>query len=231
MSLRKTGRVLLLMVFGWLAVQVASRPVAAASGAETKLESCKPVSERTGVEGCWILASNPLGRLPAGPVFWTLDTYPSLESAQAASTKGSTALQVLGKVWLLTVGDKAAAPVGGQRVTQIGPLPVRAGEDYTAQYRESIMVPGAVSRTHQHPGPEAFYTESGETCLETPTGTQLGKKGADVVVPEGVPMELVATGHETRRGIVLVLHVSGQQHTTLVTDWHSKELCKAKDRS
>lgn len=37
-----------------------------AGGQATKLESCRPVAERTGVEGCWILASTPVGRLPAG---------------------------------------------------------------------------------------------------------------------------------------------------------------------
>lgn len=53
-----------------------------------------------------------------------------------------------------------------------------------------------------------IYTESGESCLETPEGKQLGRKGANVVVLEGVPMELVASGTETRRGIIRVLHSS-----------------------
>ncbi len=190
------------------------------------LESCKPASERTGVEGCWILASTPLGRLPAAPVYWTLDVYPDRESAQAASRPGGTVLDALGKTWLLTVGDVPPAPSKGQRVTQIGPLPVRANQEYTAQFREAIMSPGAVSRTHIHSGPEAFYTEAGETCLETPAGKQLSRNGQDTVVPEGVPMELIATGAEVRRGLVLVLHASGQPHTTL-SQWKPVGLCKA----
>lgn len=76
------------------------------------------------------------------------------------------------------------------------------------------MVPGAVSRTNVHAGPEAFYTEVGETCLETPSGKQMGRKWRDVIVPEGEPMELTATGLETRRGLVLVLHSSAKPHTT-----------------
>ena len=190
------------------------------------LESCKPVSERTGSEGCWILASKPLGVLPDRPLFWTLDVYPDRESAQLAAQGGSTVLDSLGKVWLLTVGDKPEPPTKGKRVTQIGPLPVKPREDYTAQYRESIMRPGAVSRTHVHSGPEVFYTETGETCLETPSGMQVSRKGHDVVVPEGEPMELVATGSENRTGLVLVLHSSSKPHTTVVTDWHSSGLCK-----
>jgi quercetin dioxygenase-like cupin family protein len=193
---------------------------------EPKLESCKPASERTGVEGCWIIASSPLGKLGALPVFWTLDVYPTRESARAAATKGSTVVESLGRIWLFTVGEKPRPPVQGSRVTQIGPLPVKADEDYTAQYREAILQPGAVSRTHLHAGPEVFYTEMGETCLETPAGKQTGKKGVDITAPEGVPMELMATGSETRRGIVLVLYESSKPHTTVVSDWKSLGLCK-----
>ena len=199
-----------------------------ASAQAQKLESCKPVAERTSPDGCWILASMPLGKLSERPVFWTLDVYPDRESAQAAAGAGGTVLTALDRVWLLTVGDKPAAPAKGKRMSQIGPLPVKANEEYTAQYRESIMKPGAVSRTHVHSGPEIFYTETGETCLETPAGKQLGSRGHDVIVPEGQPMELMATGTEDRRGLVLVLHSSSKPHTTLVTDWHSTGLCKAQ---
>ena len=198
----------------------------AAEAQGPKLESCRPVSERTGVEGCWILLDAPLGRLPAGPVYWTLDQYATREKAQAAATKNANVLEALGKVWLLTVGDKPEVGPEGTRVTTIGPLPVKAEEDYTAQYREAIMQTGAVSRTHLHSGPEVFYTEAGETCLETPEGKQVSRKGVDVVVPEGEPMELTATGSEMRRGIVLVLHSSSKPHTTLVSDWKSKGLCR-----
>ncbi len=193
-----------------------------------KLESCKPVTERNGPEGCWILGSTPLGRLPDRPVFWTLDVYPDRESAQATSGPGSTVLNALDRVWLLSVGDKPAPSSKGKRMAQIGPLPIKANEEYTAQYRESIMKPGAVSRTHVHSGPEAFYTEAGETCLETPSGKQVSQPGHDVIVPEGEPMELVATGLEDRRGLVLVLHSSSKPHTTVVTDWHSRGLCKTQ---
>jgi quercetin dioxygenase-like cupin family protein len=193
---------------------------------QPKLESCKPANERTGDEGCWILISSPLGALTDRPVFWTLDRYPTRQSAQSAATKNSTVAEALGQVWLFTVGDKFSTPSVGTRVAEIGPIPVKAGEEYTAQYRESIMQPGSISRTHLHSGAEIFYTESGETCLETPAGKEVGRKGANIIAPEGEPMELMATGSNTRRGIVLVLHSSSKPHTTLVTDWASKGLCK-----
>lgn len=215
--------------FLWIALLCASAVCPAlAQKPPQKLESCKPVSERTGVEGCWIIASTELGKLPASPVFWTLDVYPTKESAKAVVGKNSTVVEALGKVWLFIVGDKVTPSPKATRVSEIGPLLIKPGEEYTAQYRESIMQPNAVSRTHLHSGPEAFYTESGESCLETPAGKQTGHKGADIIAPEGAPMELVATGSEQRRGIVLVLHSSSKPHTTVVTDWVSKGLCKSK---
>lgn len=193
-----------------------------------KLESCRPVSERTGAEGCWILASVPVAKQFSGPVFWTLDRFATREAAQQASTPNSAVVEALGKVWLFTVGDKPKLPKNAIRVTEIGPLPVKPDVTYTAQYREAILPPGAVSRTHLHSGPEVFYTETGESCLETPAGKQVGRKGVDIFVPEGEPMELVATGTQTRRGIVLVLHASDRPHTTVVSDWKSTGLCSGR---
>jgi quercetin dioxygenase-like cupin family protein len=154
--------------------------------------------------------------------------YPTKESAESAKGKNGEVVEALGKVWLMTIGEKMKASSQGSRVTAIGPLPVKAGEKYTAQYMEAILQPGAVSVTHVHPGPEVFYTESGESCLESPAGKQVGRKGVDIVIQEGQPMELAATGSETRRSIVLVLHASSQPAITVTKDWKSKGLCKAQ---
>ena len=61
----------------------------------------------------------------------------------------------------------------GVRVAVIGPLPVVAGVNYSATYLDSDMAPGVRSAVHRHSGPEAWYTFTGETCLETPTGKHL----------------------------------------------------------
>lgn len=190
------------------------------------LVSCKPISQKTGETGCWILTSQPLGPLEQ-PVYWTLDVFSTKQAAEEAKGPHGTVVESLGKIWLLTVGEKAEPHAPGTRVTQIGPLPVEKGRAYTAQYMEGILDPGMVSKTHVHSGVEAFYTESGETCLETPDGTQLGKKGTDIIIPEGVPMELTAVGSEQRRGLILVLHDASKPPTTLVDHWKSKHLCAA----
>lgn len=190
------------------------------------LVSCKPISQKTSETGCWILASQPIG-VPDRPVFWTIDLFPSKELAEHAKSSGGTVIESLGKVWLLSVGEKPKLDADGVRVTQIGPLDVHPGLSYTAQFMEATLQPGMVSKTHLHAGVEAFYTEKGETCLETPDGVKIGKKGSDIIVPEGVPMELTAVGREPRLGLILVLHDASKPPTTLVDTWKSKQLCTA----
>jgi quercetin dioxygenase-like cupin family protein len=188
---------------------------------------CKPVSERTSDVGCWIIAHEPVGRLAASPTFWHLDAYPSVATAEAAKGPSGTVVESLGKIWLLTIENADWRPSGGERIAEIGPLGVVAGEKYSAQYMEAIFNPGMTAPAHVHSGPEAWYTLAGETCLETPQGRQIGRAGREyVVVPGGPPMHLTATGTEQRRALVLILHDSSKPATTPVHDWTPKGLCK-----
>ena len=178
---------------------------------------CKLVSERTSEVGCWIIAHQPIGRLTQSQVFWDLDLYPTRAAAEAAKVPGGTVVESLGRIWLLTITDVGRPPLGGQRVAEIGPLPIAAGDEYSAQYMEAIFTPGMTSSAHTHSGPEAWYTLTGETCLETPVGKQIGRAGGQyVIVPGGLPMHLTATGTELRRAIVLILHNSTKPASTLV---------------
>lgn len=204
---------------------LACAPSVAAQSQQQELMSCRPVAVKTGEIGCWILTSQALDSL-TGPIYWTLDVYPSKERAELAKGPGGSVVEALGKIWLFTVGDKIESKAEAIRIRQIGPLPIDKGQKYTAQYMEATLKPGIVSKTHVHGGVEVFYTESGETCLETPMGKQLGQAGVDIVIPGGVPMELTATGKTTRRGIMLVLHESSKPATTLVDSWKSKGLCR-----
>jgi quercetin dioxygenase-like cupin family protein len=129
-------------------------------------------------------------------------------------------------VWLLTIEDAGWRASGGERVAEIGPLPISPG-NYSVQYMEAVFTPGMTARAHTHAGPEAWYTVAGETCLETPDGKQVGRVGGPpVIVPGGPPMHLTATGTEVRKSLVLILHDSSKPATTLVHDWVPKGLCK-----
>jgi quercetin dioxygenase-like cupin family protein len=190
-------------------------------------QSCKPVNQRTGELGCWITANASLGQLPQQPIFWHLDTYLTRGEAEAAKGPRGTIVESLGKLWLLTIDVAGWRPSGGQRIAEIGPLPVSAMVNYSAQYMEAVFTPGMTAPAHRHSGPEAWYTLTGETCLETPEGKMVGRAGGShVIVPGGPPMHLTATGSETRRALVLILHDSTQPPTTMVHDWAPKGLCQ-----
>jgi hypothetical protein len=189
---------------------------------------CKPVSSRqhNGDEGCWILADQKIGRLHA-PVYWHVDRYDSRAAAEQAKLQRSSVVESLGKTWLLTIGSREVKNPGGERVASIGPLPIDAAKEYSAQYMEAITNPGWTSEIHRHPGPEAWYTEGGETCVETPKDVMRGRPGGKpVIVPGDLPMHLTATGAKQRRALVLVLHESDKPAGTMTHDWTPKGLCK-----
>ncbi len=194
---------------------------------------CIPVSERAGREvGCFVLVSEELGQLGERPVYWHIDTYQKLAEAEAAKGPRGTVVQSLGKVWLFTIAEAGWRPSSGERVAEIGPLPITRDAAYTAMYMEAVFKPGMKSSVHRHSGPEAWYTLSGETCLETPNGAVVGRAGGQyVIVPGGPPMELTATGTEIRRAEVLILHDSSKPPSSLAADWKPKGLCqKGHDR-
>ena len=212
---------------GTLAAVVWSVAALSACGHAFGQTRCEPISKRTAEVGCWITATEPLGQLSQPAVFWHLDTYPTRTAAEAAKGPRGTVVESLGKIWLFTIGEAGWRPSGSERVAEIGPLQVKSGDRYTAQYMEAIFTPGMTAPAHRHSGPEAWYTQSGETCLETPEGAMVGRAGsAHVIVPGGPPMHLTATGTVQRRALVLILHDSSQPATTLAPDWTPKGLCK-----
>jgi quercetin dioxygenase-like cupin family protein len=131
----------------------------------------------------------------------------------------------------MTIEDEKWRPGHGSRVSEIGPLTIVAGEKYSAQYMEAIFTPGMTAPAHIHPGPEAWYTLAGETCVETSDGrTQVGRAaGQPVIVPMGLSMYLTATGTEQRRSLVLILRKSSEPFTTMVHDWTPRGLCKNRN--
>src|SRR4051812_43374241 len=106
-------------VFGLACVGALLGPCEIASA-----QVCRPVAERTGEVGCWIIAHGSLGQITKPQVFWHLDNYPTLGAAQVAKGPTGTVVESLGRVWLLTIADAGWSPAGGKRIAEIGPLPV-----------------------------------------------------------------------------------------------------------
>jgi quercetin dioxygenase-like cupin family protein len=187
--------------------------------------------ERQMEKGCYILVSQRLGELPTGALYWHIDAYASRSDAEIARTPWSTVVQALGRTWLMSIAEAGFRPSGGERVREVGPLAIKAGTNYTAAYMEGIMLPGAETGVHHHPGPEAIFTLSGEECMETPAGSLLGRPGGTpIIVPADVPHRLTITGTEERRSLALVLHDSSQPWAIRSHDhgWVPRGLCRAE---
>ncbi|HTT20914.1 MAG TPA: hypothetical protein VMG82_18415 [Candidatus Sulfotelmatobacter sp.] len=189
---------------------------------------CKPASQRAQDIGCWILADDSVGTPMKSPVFWHIDAYSTRAIAEGDKSPTSTIIEVQGKILLMTIEMENERPHRGERVGNIGPLDIYAGENYSTQYMEVVFTPGMTSLAHLHGGPEAWYMLSGECCLETSDGNvhfaRVG--GPPMIVPAGLKMFLTTMGEEQRRAIALILHETSKPATTQVHDWKPKGLCK-----
>ena len=223
-------RALLIGIF-FLGPQLLRCDQAVAQGVAVPGDKCKPASERTQDIGCWILADDPVGQLTKSQVFWHLDAYPTRSAAQADKGPQGVVVESFGKVWLMTIADEKWRSAHGNRVSEIGPLPIVSGEKYSAQLMEAVFTPGMTAAAHVHSGPEAWYAVGGETCLETSDGhVEIGRPGGPpVIAPMGMAMHLTAIGSEQRRSIVLIPHKSSEPATTMVHDWTPKGLCQKKN--
>jgi hypothetical protein len=173
-----------------------------------------------------LLAHQELPRLPSGPLYWHLDQFASKADARSAAKPTSTIVDLFGAVWLFTIERKDWRAKRGRHVAAIGPLPVESGPTLAADYLRSVFSPGMTAPVHVHSGPEAFFAFTGDTCLETPEKTQVGRgPGNWLTIRAGPPMLLMAIGKEQRRGFALILHDAIKSPTTLTQQWRPQGSC------
>ena len=236
---RPAGAVRLLLSLLPLLAALAAVAATGTSGRAQTDGTCIPVAERATRElGCFIVARQELGRLPAaGPaLYWHLDTFPTRAAAEAARAPRSTVVESLGRIWLYTIAPAGWRPRGGgtrpargTRVARIGPLPLVSADSFAAVYMEGVFEPGMQSMVHRHPGVEAWYTLEGSMCLETPAGTlEQHAGGPGVLVPGGVPMLLTGTGAGRRRSVVLILQDAARPRSTPAPDWTPRQRCRQR---
>ena len=195
--------------------------------------TCIPVSERGDrAYGCFITAREELGALSAEPpLYWHLDTYPSVTQATSAKGPRGTVVESLGRVWLFTIAPLDYRPAAGERIARIGPLPLVSAATFAAVYMEGVFQPGMASVIHRHPGVEAWYTLEGSMCVETPEG-KLDQRAGDpgVIVRAGLPMLLTGTGTGPRKSVVLILQDATLPRSTPAHDWMPKGVCGSAPR-
>lgn len=161
------------------------------------------------------LASVKITALPAGPLFWRLETFPTLVLAQSAAGPSALAVQSGGRNWLITLGSVGGATAGGTKVAEVGPLPAVKATDYLLQVNEASGPPGAVTPQHSHPGSETFYVLNGETTSRTPDGTMHVSAGhAEVGHVAGTPMQVSSSGTTDLLSLVMFLVDADQPFST-----------------
>lgn len=114
------------------------------------------------------MAEMRVTELPAGPLFWRLENYPTLTQAQAAAGPLGLVAQAEDRVWLFTLGARGGISAGGTKVAEIGPIPKVVATQYLLRIQEAIVSPGGGSAVHAHPGSESFYVVAGERSTRTP---------------------------------------------------------------
>lgn len=157
------------------------------------------------------LVEKKVTELPAGDLFWRIDTFDSKEQAQAAAGPFGLVAESGGKVWLFELGRAGEASKGGKRAAEIGPLPKVDAAQYLLRVNEAGGPPGSVTSVHTHPGSEAFYVIAGELTQKTPQGVSRVSAGQTLVGHGGdVPMEVSSSGSAELKEFALFVVDAGK---------------------
>jgi len=150
------------------------------------------------------IAERKIERLPPGPLFWRIDSFPTLAQAQAAAGPTALPAEAAGKAWLFTLGPKSGSSSGGSEVAEIGPVPVFAAAEYLLRINSVGGPPGAKTPSHTHPGSESFYVLTGELSQTTPQGVSHAMAGQSMPghAPD-TPMQVASSGSGDLRALVM----------------------------
>jgi mannose-6-phosphate isomerase-like protein (cupin superfamily) len=152
------------------------------------------------------LAERKVTELPAGPLFWRLENFPTLAQAQAAAGPTGLTAESGGKVWLFTLAAAGGSSAGGNKVAEVGPLPELVATQYLLRINEASGPPGSVTIVHTHPGSEAFYVIEGEQSIRTPQGVIEVKAGQPETGPgSGTPLRVSSSGSTDLRALVMFM--------------------------
>ncbi|MGB8436299.1 MAG: hypothetical protein WCE38_18765 [Burkholderiales bacterium] len=154
------------------------------------------------------VAEKKVKQLPAGPLYWRVEIFPTLAQAQSAigpdrwnpdtvsyDAATSLAAEVAGKAWLFTLGPKEGSTPGGTKVAEIGPVPAITAREYLLRVNHGYGPSGAKTKVHTHPGSEAFYVVAGQLGQRTSHGVNLIDAGHSMNGhPADMPMEVFNSG-------------------------------------
>lgn len=158
------------------------------------------------------LAEKKVSALPAGPLFWQVESFPTLSQAQAVAGPMGLAVESGGKAWLFRLGlAGTGASEGGKHVAQVGPLPNVDATEFLLRINEASGPPGSITPVHSHPGSEAFYVLAGEQSIRTPNGVLRIKAGqSETGQGADVPMQVSSSGATDLHALVMFVVAAGK---------------------
>ncbi|MDQ3817608.1 MAG: cupin domain-containing protein [Acidobacteriota bacterium] len=209
---------------------VAQKQAASNNTHDHTLFPCMENGLKSNSVGCQLLAKMQVSRFPEGPLFWHLNKFPTRAAAEAARGQAGMVVESDGWFWLFSFGPEGSAPRRGELVASIGTLKLTSDKLPPAKSYEvvaylAVMPPGTYSKTHTHPGPEAWYVLSGEQCLETPAGIMKARAGASMFAPPATPMSLTNSGKSIRRALFIVIHDANQPWSIPTEVWKPTGAC------
>jgi hypothetical protein len=150
------------------------------------------------------LAEKRLAQLPAGSLFWRVETFPGLAEARAAAGPAALVAESAGRAWLFTLGPAGESSPGGTKIAEIGPVPPVTAPEFLLRVNEASGPPGAVTPVHTHPGSEAFYVLAGEQSIRTAHGiVRLPSGRAESGHAADTPMQVSSSGSADLHALVM----------------------------
>ncbi|MCW3797995.1 hypothetical protein OMW55_09290 [Sphingomonas sp. BN140010] len=142
------------------------------------------------------LAERVVDHLPAGPLYWRVETLPaSRATSLAATNRYALAANVAGRHWLFTLGPRGKATAGARKFAEIGPIPTVTAARFLLRINHAGGPPGSRTPVHTHPGAEAIYVLKGRISQRTPTGKNQASAGQTLNAhAPGMVMQLESSG-------------------------------------
>ena len=118
-----------------LVLAIAGVSASAALGQATT----RPCTSNEAVGPACLIAHQDLTALPAGPVFWHLETFKSRKAAEQGAGQNSRVVTAYGKTWLFTIAPRKWCSKGGRHLAAIGPLALEPAPAYSVHYLRAIF--------------------------------------------------------------------------------------------
>ena len=151
------------------------------------------------------LVEKKVTELPAGPLYWRIENFATLEQASAAAGPYGLAAQSDGRAWLITLGAPGGATPGAKKVAEFGPIPRISAPQYLLRLNEATGPSGAVTAVHSHPGSESFYVLRGEQRMRGPHGVLVMRAGEPTIGKGEHPMQVWSSGESDLHSLVMFL--------------------------